>query len=49
MKVGLHIGKFDWGKDAAEINNKLIEIIQTAEKNNFFSLWVMDHLFQLGT
>ena len=29
MKVGLHIGKFDWEK-SENISNKLIEIIQTA-------------------
>ena len=49
MKVGLHIGKFDWEIKPDNISKKLIEIIQTAENNNFFSFWVMDHLFQLGT
>jgi F420-dependent oxidoreductase-like protein len=48
MKVGLHIGKFDWPGSPENIGPKLAEIAKTADDAGFFSIWVMDHLFQLG-
>ncbi len=49
MKIGLHIGKFDWPGSPDNIGEKLAEIAKTADRNGFYSIWVMDHLFQLGT
>ena len=49
MRVGLHIGKFDWSGSPANIGEKLAEIARTADDMGFYSLWVMDHLFQLGS
>ena len=49
MKVGVHIGKFDWAGSPKNISTKLTEIAQVADSEGFSSLWVMDHLFQLGT
>jgi alkanesulfonate monooxygenase len=49
LKVGLHIGKFDWPGSPSNISEKLGAIAKTVEENRFYSLWVMDHLFQLGT
>ena len=49
MRVGLHIGKFDWPGSPGDIGEKLAEIAHMADENGFYSLWVMDHLFQLGT
>lgn len=48
MRVGLHIGKFDWPGGAAQIGPTLAAIATTAEAAGLSSLWVMDHLFQLG-
>jgi F420-dependent oxidoreductase-like protein len=48
MRVGLHIGKFDWVGSPGNIGEKLAEIAKAADENGFYSLWVMDHLFQLG-
>lgn len=49
MHIGLHIGKFHWPGSPDNIGKKLAEIAKTAEDQGFYSLWVMDHLFQLGT
>ena len=49
MKIGLHIGKFNWPGSPGNISDKLTEIAQTADDAGFYSIWVMDHTFQLGT
>ena len=49
MRIGLHIGKFDWAGGPNNIGERLAEIARTADDSGFYSLWVMDHLFQLGT
>jgi F420-dependent oxidoreductase-like protein len=49
MRVGLHIGKFDWPGSPGNIGEKVAEIAKTADDMGFYSIWVMDHLFQLGT
>lgn len=49
MRVGLHIGKFDWPGSPGNVGEKLAEIARTADELGFYSIWVMDHLFQLGT
>jgi F420-dependent oxidoreductase-like protein len=49
LKVGLHIGKFDWAGSPRNIGKKLTEIAQKADEVGFESIWVMDHVFQLGT
>ncbi|MCE7740499.1 MAG: TIGR03560 family F420-dependent LLM class oxidoreductase [Candidatus Heimdallarchaeota archaeon] len=49
MKIGLHIGKFHWPGSPENISSKLTEIAQTADDAGFYSIWVMDHIFQLGT
>ncbi|MFX0114617.1 MAG: LLM class F420-dependent oxidoreductase [Candidatus Hodarchaeota archaeon] len=49
MRIGLHIGKFDWPGSPDNIGEKLVEIAKIADEEGFYSLWVMDHLFQLGT
>ncbi len=48
MRIGLHIGKFRWPGSPANIGGKLAEIARAADDAGFYSLWVMDHLFQLG-
>jgi len=48
MKIGLHIGNFSWPGSPANLSRKLVEIAQTADEAGFYSLTVMDHLFQLG-
>lgn len=48
MRVGLQIPNFTWPGGAAVIGPKLAEIVRTADDAGFYSLWVMDHLFQIG-
>lgn len=47
MKVGLQINRFDYPGVDKEIGVKLKGIAQAAENAGFYSLWVMDHFFQL--
>lgn len=48
MKFGLHVGSFSWPGSPENISEKLTEIAQAADDAGFYSLTVMDHLFQLG-
>jgi alkanesulfonate monooxygenase SsuD/methylene tetrahydromethanopterin reductase-like flavin-dependent oxidoreductase (luciferase family) len=48
MKIGLQIYHFHWPGSPQNIGAKLVEIAKAAENAGFSSLWVMDHLFQLG-
>jgi F420-dependent oxidoreductase-like protein len=48
MKIGLQIPSFTWPDGAPHIGKKLADIVQTAEANGFYSLWVMDHFFQIN-
>ena len=44
MRIGLQIPTFTW---PGEIKATLSEIVRTAEKAGFSSIWVMDHFYQL--
>jgi F420-dependent oxidoreductase-like protein len=48
MRIGLHIGSFQWPGSPANISEKLVEMAQMADEAGFYSLTLMDHLFQLG-
>ena len=48
MKIGLQIYHFEWPGSPENVSSKLTQIARTAEQEGFSSLWVMDHLFQLG-
>ncbi|TFH09153.1 MAG: LLM class F420-dependent oxidoreductase [Candidatus Thorarchaeota archaeon] len=48
MKIGLQLPRFHWPGNPENIGKKLAEIASTADDSGFSSLWVMDHLFQLG-
>ena len=48
MRIGLQIPKFTWPGGPAEIAPRLAEIGRTADDAGFASIWVMDHLFQIG-
>jgi F420-dependent oxidoreductase-like protein len=47
VKIGLQIPKFDWPGGLAQLGTKLTQIARAAEEADFYSLWVMDHFFQL--
>jgi F420-dependent oxidoreductase-like protein len=47
MKLGLQIPNFTWPGGPAAMAGKLAEIARAAEAAGFYSLWVMDHFFQI--
>jgi F420-dependent oxidoreductase-like protein len=48
MKIGLQIIRFDWSNSMHELRDRLGAIATLADESGFYSLWVMDHLFQMG-
>ena len=47
MHIGLQIPSFKYPGGTATIRPKLKEIVTTAEEGGFYSLWVMDHYYQI--
>ncbi len=47
MRVGLQVISFNWDGSPQNIGSKLSEIARTADEAGFYSLWVMDHFFQM--
>jgi F420-dependent oxidoreductase-like protein len=47
MHVGLQIPSFKYPGGTPAIRPKLKEIVTTAEAGGFYSLWVMDHYYQI--
>ena len=48
MYVGLQIPSFKYPGGTAAIRPKLKEIVTIAEEAGFYSLWVMDHFYQIN-
>jgi F420-dependent oxidoreductase-like protein len=47
MHIGLQIPSFKYPGGTAAIRSKLKEIVTTAEEAGFYSIWVMDHYYQI--
>jgi F420-dependent oxidoreductase-like protein len=47
MKIGLQVPNFTWHGGPAGMASKLSDIAKAADDNDFHSLWVMDHFFQI--
>lgn len=47
MRIGLQIPSFKYPGGTAAIRPTLKEIVTTAEEAGFYSLWVMDHYYQI--
>lgn len=47
MQIGLQIPSFKYPGGTAAIRPRLKEIVTTAEEAGFYSLWVMDHYYQI--
>ncbi|MDX1992844.1 MAG: LLM class F420-dependent oxidoreductase [bacterium] len=47
MKIGLQLTKYDWPKGPAKLARTLRKIAREAEQAQFYSLWVLDHFFQM--
>ena len=48
MRIGLQIPRFNWPGSPKNTGSKLVEIATAAENAGFYSLWVMDHFFQVA-
>lgn len=47
MKIGLQIPSFTWPEGANNLAQTFAHIAQIADQGGFYSVWVMDHYFQL--
>jgi F420-dependent oxidoreductase-like protein len=47
MKIGLQVPNFTWPGGVGAMAGKLADIAKAADDNDFYSLWVMDHFFQI--
>ena len=48
MRIGLQIPSFTWPGGPAQLREHLARIARAADDGGFYSLWVMDHFFQVG-
>lgn len=48
MRLGVQISSFTWPDAGAPLGKTFGRIAQEADEAGFFSLWVMDHFFQIG-
>jgi F420-dependent oxidoreductase-like protein len=48
MRLGLQVVRFDWPGSPENTGAKLAEIGRAAETAGFYSLWVMDHFYQIA-
>lgn len=47
MRIGLQLPFFNWAGGAPNCGDTLKRIVQRAEEAGFYSIWVMDHFYQM--
>ncbi|HEV2238838.1 MAG TPA: LLM class F420-dependent oxidoreductase [Ktedonobacterales bacterium] len=47
MRIGLQVPNFTWAGGSSELGATFGAIAERAERAGFYSLWVMDHFFQI--
>ncbi|MEO6888672.1 MAG: LLM class F420-dependent oxidoreductase [Ktedonobacteraceae bacterium] len=47
MRVGLQVPSFTWPNGQSELGDTFALIAERAERAGFYSMWVMDHFFQI--
>ncbi|MFN8448476.1 MAG: LLM class F420-dependent oxidoreductase [Anaerolineae bacterium] len=47
MRIGLQVFSFKWDGSPDNIGSRLGEIARLADDGGFYSIWVMDHFFQM--
>jgi F420-dependent oxidoreductase-like protein len=47
MRVGLQVPNFTWSSGPQNLGDTFAQIARRAERAGFYSLWVMDHFFQI--
>lgn len=48
MNIGLQVVRFNWPGHPENIGSKLKETARAADQAGFYSLWVMDHYYQIA-
>src|SRR5512141_3337498 len=48
MKIGLQVPNFTYSGGPSRLGANLADIARAADEAGFYSLWVMDHFFQIG-
>ena len=48
MRLGLQVPNFTWSQDQSLLGDTFGLIAERAERAGLYSLWVMDHFFQIG-
>jgi F420-dependent oxidoreductase-like protein len=48
MRLGLQVPNFTWPNGQSQLGKTFGEIAERADKASLYSLWVMDHFFQIG-
>jgi F420-dependent oxidoreductase-like protein len=48
MRIGLQLPSFTWPGGPSALAGTLARICRVADEAGFYSLWVMDHFFQIG-
>lgn len=48
MRIGYTIARFDWPGGPAAIRPNLLKLARAAEDGGLYSLWVMDHFWQIS-
>ena len=49
MRIGLQVPNFTWPSGPSVLGDTFAQIARRAERAGFYSLWVMDHFFQIGS
>jgi F420-dependent oxidoreductase-like protein len=49
MRLGLQVPNFTWPNGQSQLGKTFGEIAERADKAGLYSLWVMDHFFQIGS
>jgi len=48
MRLGLQVPNFTWPNGQSQLGETFGEIAERADKAGLYSMWVMDHFFQIG-
>ena len=48
MRLGLQVPNFTWSNDQSQLGDTFGLIAERAERAGLYSLWVMDHFFQIS-
>lgn len=48
MRLGIQVPNFTWSEDQSQLGDTFATIAERAERAGLYSLWVMDHFFQIS-